>query len=81
MELTLRQHYAGLAMQGLAAAGNVRFPAVSKDIEFVVKAAYLPEKVKQAVREAVIEYFDFENVDLGQMVHLSDVYRVMQDDL
>lgn len=43
-----------------------------------VAPAYLEENVLAAVRMAVFNYFDFENLQLGQGIHLSDMYAVLQ---
>jgi hypothetical protein len=40
---------------------------------------YEPETIEGAVRDAVLDYFAFDNRDLGQPVHLSDLYRVAHD--
>jgi len=44
-----------------------------------VDADYEDEKVQAAALEALEDYFDFDNLDLGQPIHLSDIYRVLQE--
>ena len=39
---------------------------------------YVEETVRAGVREAVLRFFGFENMQLGQAVHLSDIYAVIQ---
>jgi hypothetical protein len=43
-----------------------------------VDPAYLTEDVISAVRKAALEFFDFNNLQLGQGIHLSDIYAVIQ---
>jgi predicted phage baseplate assembly protein len=44
-----------------------------------VDAAYVSDDVQADALAAVSDYFDFDNLDLGQPIHLSDVYRVLQE--
>ena len=44
-----------------------------------VNPYYVDEKVQAAAEDALLDYFAFENLDLGQPIHLSDIYRVLQD--
>lgn len=39
---------------------------------------YLKEKVLKEVRTSILEYFKFENLQLGQGIHLSNIYATMQ---
>jgi len=53
------------------------------NIEFragvAVDAAYDRDTVLAAAREAVLDALSFDNLRLGQSIHLSDLYRVLQD--
>lgn len=40
---------------------------------------YVPEDVQAAARKALQDYFAFDNQDLGQSIHLSDIYQVLQN--
>lgn len=40
---------------------------------------YVDEDVQAATENALQNYFAFENLDLGQPIHLSDIYRVLQE--
>jgi hypothetical protein len=40
---------------------------------------FINENVRAAARTALLNYFAFENLDLGQPIHLSNVYQVLQD--
>lgn len=53
------------------------FVAIEARIQ--VNPDYVDEQVQTAAGNALLDYFAFENVDLGQSIHLSDVYRVLQD--
>lgn len=44
-----------------------------------VDSDYVEEDVQADARQALIGYFDFDNLDLGHPIHLSDLYRVLQD--
>jgi hypothetical protein len=44
-----------------------------------VDAAYDRETVLAAARQAVLGALSFDNLRLGQSIHLSDLYRVLQD--
>ena len=35
--------------------------------------------MQQAARNALEDYFAFDNLELGQAIHLSDIYRVLQE--
>jgi uncharacterized phage protein gp47/JayE len=41
-------------------------------------AAYRPEDVQAAAHQALLGMFDFERIDFGQLIALSDVYRTLQ---
>jgi hypothetical protein len=43
-----------------------------------VDLAYLTEDVIRAVKKALLKFFDFDNLQLGQGIHLSDIYAVIQ---
>jgi hypothetical protein len=51
---------------------------VSVAIEVIVDRAYLIEPVQDAATMALRELFAFDALDLGETVHLSDVYRAVQ---
>ncbi len=51
---------------------------VKADVQIECNPAYLTENVKKAVQKALREYFAFENLALGQPIHLSDLYRLLQ---
>jgi hypothetical protein len=40
---------------------------------------YIREDVRQAAQQALLAYFAFERVGFAQPIHLSDIYRVLQD--
>ena len=44
-----------------------------------VDPAYDQDTVLEAARQAVLDALSFDNMRLGQPVHLSDLYRVLQD--
>ena len=44
-----------------------------------VDPAYVAATVVKAARKALLDSLDFDRVDLGQPVHLSDVYALLQD--
>jgi uncharacterized phage protein gp47/JayE len=44
-----------------------------------IDPAYDSDAVVEAVRQAALDYFDFDNRSLGEAVALSDLYRVVQD--
>lgn len=54
---------------------------VPVEIEAVIKvhSDYVDETVRASAEKALQGYFAFDNLDLGQPIHLSDVYRVLQD--
>jgi hypothetical protein len=43
-----------------------------------VDPAYLTEDVIAAIKKALLKFFDFNNLQLGQGIHLSDIYAVIQ---
>jgi predicted phage baseplate assembly protein len=43
-----------------------------------VDADYVSDDVKADAEAALSDYFEFDNLDLGQAIHLSDLYRVLQ---
>ena len=51
---------------------------VSVDVIIQVHPDYRDEDVQKATKSALRSYFAFENLSLGQSIHLSDVYRVIQ---
>lgn len=53
-------------------------PLVLEAVIQVDYPAYLEENVIAAARTAVLNYFDFNNLQLGQGIHLSDMYAVLQ---
>ncbi len=54
---------------------------VPVEVEAVVRVHpdYLARDVRPAARAALGAYLSFENLDFGRAVHLSDVYRALQD--
>lgn len=44
-----------------------------------VDADYVSEDVQAEALAALSDHFDFDNLDLGQAIHLSNIYRVLQD--
>jgi hypothetical protein len=44
-----------------------------------VDSAYDPDTVVAACREAALDALSFDKLRLGQAIHLSDLYRVLQD--
>jgi hypothetical protein len=40
---------------------------------------HIADDVLKAARQALLDYFSFDRRDLGGAVHLSDVYRVLQE--
>jgi uncharacterized phage protein gp47/JayE len=44
-----------------------------------VHPAYVPEEVQAAVQKALEAYFAFDNLEFGQSINLSDIYRTLQD--
>ena len=40
---------------------------------------HVPEEVQATAEKALETYFAFDNLEFGQPIHLSDVYRVLQD--
>ncbi len=54
---------------------------VALQIEAAIKldASYQTETVQAAAQSTLADYFDFDNLNLGQPIHLSDVYRVVQE--
>jgi len=43
-----------------------------------VDPAYVEDDVISVAKKAVLNYFDFNNLQLGQGIHLSDIYAVLQ---
>lgn len=40
---------------------------------------YVQDQVKQKAQDALLHYFAFESLNFAQPIHLSDLYRVLQD--
>jgi len=57
------------------------YSPVSLQIEAAIQVDtdYVDEDVQAEALAALSDYFDFDNLDLGQPIHLSDVYRVLQE--
>ena len=53
--------------------------AIQVEAAIQVEGAYVSEDVQAEAQAALSDYFDFDSLDLGQPIHLSDVYRVLQD--
>jgi predicted phage baseplate assembly protein len=47
--------------------------------EIEVDETRVPEDVITAARQALLDHFAFENVELGRAVHLSDLYELLQN--
>jgi uncharacterized phage protein gp47/JayE len=62
----------------LRLANYVPFPVLLRGT-VEVDRRYVSKDVLAAVREAVLAALSFDAVELGEPVHLSDVYRVIQD--
>ena len=79
----LARLYSGLTQQRdpnhtLVLANFCRVPlVVSATIE--VEDRFVRDDVLQAARQALLDHLTFERVAFAQPVHLSDVYRVLQD--
>ena len=56
---------------------HIEVPLAAK-VAIRVDSPYLVENVAPAVRQALLDYFDFDNLDLGQAINLSDIYAVVQ---
>ena len=75
--------HSGLTQQrdpnhALLLANFCRVPlVVAADLR--VDDRYVREDVRQAALQALSAYFAFERVGLAQPIHLSDIYRVLQD--
>jgi uncharacterized phage protein gp47/JayE len=44
-----------------------------------VHPAYVPEEVRVTAQKALQDYFAFDNLEFGQPINLSDIYRTLQD--
>jgi uncharacterized phage protein gp47/JayE len=57
------------------------YEPVFVEVEAVIQVdpALIDEDVRAAALTALLDYFAFDNLDLGQPIHLSNVYRVLQD--
>ncbi len=53
--------------------------AILSEVELNVDEAYEPSDVRAAVEKVLLEHFAFKNRGLGQAVHLSDLYGIIQD--
>jgi len=53
--------------------------AIDVQATVAVDPDYLDEVVVEAARAALVDHFAFDNRDFGQAVHVSDVYRVLQE--
>jgi hypothetical protein len=62
----------------LRIAGFAPFPVVLR-ASVKVDARYVADEVAAAARAAALEALDFDAVELGTPIHLSDVYRILQD--
>jgi uncharacterized phage protein gp47/JayE len=49
------------------------------DAVIQVHPSYVKEKVVSAVKTAALSYFNFNSLQLGQGIHLSDIYKVLQN--
>jgi Baseplate J-like protein len=59
-------------------ANFCRVPVVV-EADLRVGDQYIREDVRQAALQALLAYFAFEQVGFAQPIHLSDIYRVLQD--
>jgi Baseplate J-like protein len=75
--------HSGLTQQrdpnhALLLANFCRVPlVVTADLR--VDDRYIREDVRQAAQQALLAYFAFERVGFAQPIHLSDIYRVLQE--
>lgn len=79
----LKDLHSGLTAQRdpnhpLILANVCRVPVVVQ-ARLVVDGRYVRETVRKAARRALLDTFAFKNVPFARPVHLSDVYRVLQD--
>jgi predicted phage baseplate assembly protein len=58
---------------------NVCRAAIVVTARLVLDARYDGDTVKEAARQALLDAFSFEQVNFAQAVHLSDIYRILQD--
>lgn len=58
---------------------NVCRVAVVLNARIVVDDSHVTETVRKAARAALLDAFTFDNVPFARPVHLSDVYRVLQE--
>jgi hypothetical protein len=75
--------HSGLTQQrdpnhALLLANFCRVPLVV-EADLRVDDRYIREDVRQAAQQALLAYFAFERVGFAQPIHLSDIYRVLQD--
>jgi len=52
---------------------------VRVEVSIQVHADYVAADVQTAAGKALQNYFAFDNLDLGQPIHLSDIFQVLQD--
>ncbi|WP_455392366.1 putative baseplate assembly protein [[Eubacterium] cellulosolvens] len=56
---------------------NTKYLELTAIIE--VDPNYIEKKVLAAANDAVLDYFSFDNLQLGQGIHLSNIYGVLQE--
>jgi uncharacterized phage protein gp47/JayE len=61
----------------LEIASYCRVP-VQVEASIKVRPDRVPEEVRAAAQEALEAFFAFENLEIGQWIHLSDIYRTLQ---
>jgi len=63
----------------LVVSPHVKVPVVVTAAIQVDTPNYVREDVQVAVTQALLDRFAFDNVDLGQAIHISDIYAVIQN--
>jgi predicted phage baseplate assembly protein len=64
--------------RGLVVTSYHKVP-VQIEASIVVCSDRVPEEIQAAAQQTLKDYFSFDNLELGQPIHLSDVYRTLQD--
>jgi uncharacterized phage protein gp47/JayE len=52
---------------------------VQVETVILVDPRFVAEDVRTAAQEALLNYFAFDNLNLGQPIHLSNIYKALQD--
>ncbi len=80
---TLERLHSGLDLQRdpnhtLLLSNLCRIP-ITLRATLQINERFLREDVTAAALQALLDYFDFEALEFSQPIHLSDIYRVLQD--